>query len=66
LQNPKEVREEATKKHLSRLTEKSDNEMKTTWNIIKKQTGKIHSINRCHPSSSAIQKIWVVPSVISL
>jgi hypothetical protein len=32
----------AKKQHYSRLIAKSDNKIKTTWNIIKRETGKIH------------------------
>jgi len=35
--------EEATKKHYSRLTVRSNNNIKITWNIIQKETGKVHS-----------------------
>ena len=38
------VTEEATKQHYSRFTAKSNNKIKTTWNIIKKERGKIHSV----------------------
>jgi hypothetical protein len=30
------------KRHYNRLIAKSDNKIKTTWNIIKQETGKIH------------------------
>jgi hypothetical protein len=36
------VTKEAKKEHYSRLTAKSDNKIKTTWNIIKNKTGKMH------------------------
>jgi hypothetical protein len=43
---------EAKKQHYSRLTAKSDNKIKTTWNIIKRETGKMHlseqKIGRAH------------------
>jgi hypothetical protein len=37
---------EAMKQHYSRLIAKSDNKVKTTWNIIKKETGKVHSVEQ--------------------
>jgi hypothetical protein len=36
------VIKEAKKQHYSRLIAKSDNKIKTTWNIIKMKTGKMH------------------------
>jgi hypothetical protein len=36
------VIQEAKKQHHYRLTAKSDNKIKTTWSIIKHETGKIH------------------------
>jgi hypothetical protein len=33
---------EAKKQHYSRLIAKSDNKIKTTWNIIQRETGKIN------------------------
>ena len=38
----KKVIREAKKQHYSRLIAKSSNKVKTTWNIIKKETGKLH------------------------
>jgi len=35
---------EAKKQHCSRLIAKSNNKIKTTWNIIKKEIGKVHSV----------------------
>jgi hypothetical protein len=32
--------------HYKRLIAKSDNKIKTTWNIIKKETGKLHSMEQ--------------------
>jgi hypothetical protein len=43
------VIKEAKKQHYSRLIVKSDNKIKTTWNIIKKETGKVH-LNEQTPS----------------
>jgi hypothetical protein len=37
---------EAKEQHYNRLTAKSNNKIKTTWNIIKKQTGKVHSVEQ--------------------
>jgi hypothetical protein len=37
---------EATKKHYSRLAAKSNNNITTTWNIIKKETGTVHSVEQ--------------------
>jgi len=36
--------EEAKKQHYSRLIPKSNNKIKTTWNITKKETGKVNSV----------------------
>jgi hypothetical protein len=36
------VIKEAKKQHYCRLIAKSDNKIKTTWNIVKRETGKIH------------------------
>jgi len=36
------VIQEAKKQHYNRLIAKYDNKIKTTWNIIKQETGKIH------------------------
>jgi hypothetical protein len=43
------VIKEAKKQHYSRLIVKSDNKIKTTWNIIKKETGKVR-LNEQTPS----------------
>jgi ribosomal protein L33 len=37
---------EAKEQHYNRLTAKSSYKIKTTWNIIKKQTGKVHSVEQ--------------------
>jgi hypothetical protein len=37
---------EAKKERYFRLIAKYDNKMKTAWNIIKKETGKIHSVEQ--------------------
>jgi hypothetical protein len=37
---------EAKKQNCSRLTVKSNNKIKTTWNIIKKEIGKIRSVEQ--------------------
>jgi hypothetical protein len=36
------VIKEAKKQHYSRLIAKSDNKIKTSWNKIKRETGKMH------------------------
>jgi hypothetical protein len=36
------VRQLAKRQHYNRLIAKSDNKMKTTWNIIKQETEKTH------------------------
>jgi len=36
---------EAKKQHYSRLVAKSNNKM-TTWNILKTETGKVHSVQQ--------------------
>jgi hypothetical protein len=36
------VIKEAKKKHYNKLIAKSDNKTKTTWSIVKRETGKIH------------------------
>jgi hypothetical protein len=36
------VIQEAKRQHCNRLTGKSNNKMKTTWNVVKQGTGKIH------------------------
>jgi hypothetical protein len=36
------VIKEAKEQHYCRLIAKSDNKIKTTWNIVKRETGKIH------------------------
>jgi hypothetical protein len=36
------VIEGAKRQHYCRLTAKSNNQIKTTWNIIKPETGKLH------------------------
>ena len=38
------VIKEVKKQHYSRLTAKSNNKINTTWNIIKEDTGKTHSV----------------------
>ncbi|GFG38826.1 hypothetical protein Cfor_11239 [Coptotermes formosanus] len=38
----RKVIREAKKQHYSRLIAQSNNKIKTTWNIIKKETGKVH------------------------
>jgi hypothetical protein len=39
---PNNVIKKAKKQHYSRLIAKSNNKIKTTWNVIKRETGKIH------------------------
>jgi len=34
------------KQHYSRLTAKSNNKIKTKWNIMKKETGKVNSVEQ--------------------
>jgi hypothetical protein len=36
------VIKEARKQHYSRLIAKSDSKIKTSWNIVKRETGKVH------------------------
>jgi len=36
----------AKKQHYSRLIAQSDNKIRTTWNIIKKEIGTVHSVER--------------------
>jgi hypothetical protein len=38
------VIKEAKKLHYNRLTAKSNNKIKTTWNIIKEDTGKVYPV----------------------
>jgi hypothetical protein len=40
----RKVTKEAEKQHYSRLVAKSDNKIKTTWNIIQKKKGKVQSV----------------------
>jgi ribosomal protein L33 len=40
------VIKEAKKRHYSRRIAKSNNKIKTTWNNIKKETGKVHSVEQ--------------------
>jgi hypothetical protein len=40
------VIKETRKQHYCKLIEKSNNKIKKTWNIIKKETGKIHSVEQ--------------------
>jgi len=37
---------EAEKQHYSRLIAKSNNKIRTTWNIIKKETETVHSVEQ--------------------
>jgi len=37
---------EAKKQHYSRLVAKSNNKIMTTWNILKKETWKTHSVEQ--------------------
>jgi predicted oxidoreductase (fatty acid repression mutant protein) len=37
---------EARKQHYCRLIAISNNKMKKTWNVIKKETGKVHSVEQ--------------------
>jgi hypothetical protein len=39
---PSRVIKEAKRQHYCRLIPKSDNKIKTTWNIIKCESGKLH------------------------
>jgi hypothetical protein len=45
----KSVIKEAKKQYYSRLIAKSDNKIKMTWNIIKRETGKGHLIEQIPP-----------------
>jgi len=40
---------EATMQDYSRLIAKSNNKIKTTWNIKTKDTGKVHSVEQFPP-----------------
>jgi hypothetical protein len=42
----KKVMKEAKKQHYNRLIAKCNNKIKTIWNIIKKETGKVHSMEQ--------------------
>jgi len=37
---------EATMQHYSRLIAKSNNKIRTTWNVTTKDTGKVHSVEQ--------------------
>ena len=41
---PRTLIKEAKKQHFFRLIVKSDSKIKTTWNIIKKRTRKVHTV----------------------
>jgi len=41
---PTKIIQEATKQNYSRFVTKSNNNIKITWEIIKKETGKVHSV----------------------
>ena len=45
----RKVINEAKKHHCSRCTAKSNNKIKITWNIMKKDTGKVHSVEDVPP-----------------
>jgi ribosomal protein L33 len=59
----KKVIKEAKKLHYGRLVAKSNNKIKTTWNIIKKETGKGHPIVQA-PSLVNNEKL-TDPSVVA-
>ena len=66
----KKVIKEAKKQHYDRLIAKSNNEIKTTWNIIMKETGKVHSMKQVpsllmNNEELTDQKTWLMPSIPS-
>jgi hypothetical protein len=66
----RKVLKETKKQHYNRLTAKS-NKIKTTWHIIKKETGKVHLLEQVptllvNDENLKIQLTWPMPSVISL
>jgi formate-dependent phosphoribosylglycinamide formyltransferase (GAR transformylase) len=42
----RKVMQEATKQHYSRIIAKCNNKIKKSWNIILKETGKLHSVEK--------------------
>jgi hypothetical protein len=60
----KKVIKETKKLHYGRLIAKSNNKIKTTWNIIKKETGKGHPIEQA-PSLLVNNKKLTDPSVVT-
>jgi hypothetical protein len=42
----RKVINEANKQHYNKLIAKSNNKIKTMWNITKKETGKLHSVEQ--------------------
>jgi hypothetical protein len=66
----KNVIRETIQQHYSRLIAKSRNKVKTTWNIIKNETGKVHPTEQVPflvvSNKKKIQKSWTMPSVISI
>ena len=62
---------ETKKQHYNTLMAKSNNKMKATWNIIKKQTGKVRSVETfpnllMNDGNLNDPKMWLMPSIISL
>jgi hypothetical protein len=53
----KKVIKEAKRQHYSRLTAESNNKVKTTWNVITRETGKVHSIEQVHSIVIKCEKI---------
>jgi len=44
----KKVIKEAKRQHYSRLTAESNNKLKTTWSVIIRKTGKVHTTEQMH------------------
>lgn len=44
----KKVIKEAKRQHYSSLTAESNNKVKTTWSVITRETGKVHSTEQVH------------------
>ena len=59
----RKVIKEAKKQFYDSLIAKSDNKIKTTWNIIKKENGRIHPIEQVPSSLVNIGKIKVQTTV---
>lgn len=53
----KKVIKEAKRQHYSRLTAESNNKVKTMWNVITRETGKVHSAEQVHSILIHCEKI---------